>query len=189
VVIAVAIVLAAVPSAHATVSISRAELSGTRLRIEGQALPNRSITVDGVVLGTSDAAGAFRVQKDPFRSDDCIVDVNDGSPTPTPARLSGCVVAAPVPPGATGTVGIIRGGNGFGRITSSPAGIDCDIAPAGVTGPCSADFPAGTRVQLDARPAADSNFLGWRPTPGCPKPDVTVVGDVVILCQPVFGLR
>ena len=133
--------------------------------------------------------GSFKVEKDPFRSDDCIVDVNDGSPTSTPASLSGCTVAAPVAPGATGTIAIIRGGNSFGRITSTPAGIDCNIASTGVTGPCSADYPAGTRVKLDARPAPDSNFLGWRPLPGCPKPDVTVFADVAILCQPVFELR
>src|SRR5215211_8237175 len=44
-----------VPSpAHAAVTVSRAELSGTRLRIEGRATANRAITVDGVAMGTSD---------------------------------------------------------------------------------------------------------------------------------------
>src|SRR3712207_440474 len=45
-------VLIATSIAQATVSISRAELSGAQLRIEGQASPNRTITVDGVAMGT-----------------------------------------------------------------------------------------------------------------------------------------
>ena len=61
--IAFAIVAIATTTAHATVSISRAELNGTRLRIEGSALPNRSITVDGVVLGVSDAARELQGRK------------------------------------------------------------------------------------------------------------------------------
>jgi hypothetical protein len=84
--------------AFATVSVSRAEVSGTRLRIEGTAIANRDITVDGVVMGRSDGSGAFRIERDPFtRPADCTVDVNDGSATPTNARLSGCTVSSPSP--------------------------------------------------------------------------------------------
>ena len=55
--------LAVAPAAQAAVtSISRAELSGTQLRIEGQASPNRTITVDGVAMGTSDGGGRFRIE-------------------------------------------------------------------------------------------------------------------------------
>ena len=57
--------LAVAPAAQAAVtitSISRAELSGTQLRIEGQASPNRTITVDGVAMGTSDGGGSFRIE-------------------------------------------------------------------------------------------------------------------------------
>src|SRR5215218_8112714 len=83
-------------TAQAAVTVSRAELSGTRLRIEGRATANRTITVDGVAMGTSDGAGAFRIERDPFAAPaDCTVDVNDGSASPTPARLSGCTVSAP----------------------------------------------------------------------------------------------
>src|SRR6266536_2840988 len=115
-------------TARADVSISRAELSGTRLRIEGTALPNRTITVDGTAMGTSDAAGSFKIDQDPFpKPSDCIVDVNDGSAQPTPARLSGCTVDTTTAPGATGSIGILPGGNGSGHITSQPAGIDCTI--------------------------------------------------------------
>ncbi len=80
--------------AEATVSISRAEISGDRLRIEGAAAPNRTITVDGVAMGTSDAAGQFRIERSGFTAPaDCTVDVNDGSATATSARLSGCTDA------------------------------------------------------------------------------------------------
>src|SRR5215203_4035567 len=64
--------------AQAAVSISRAEISGTQLRIEGQASPNRTITVDGVAMGTSDGSGSSTV-----------------------ARLSGCTVSSSPPPTST----------------------------------------------------------------------------------------
>src|SRR3712207_9478395 len=44
VLILIGVLLAATSIAQAAVSISRAELSGTQLRIEGQASPNRTIT-------------------------------------------------------------------------------------------------------------------------------------------------
>ena len=178
--------------ADASVRVARAELNGTRLRLEGTASPNRAITVDGVALGTSDGAGNFRIEKDPFAAPaDCIVDVDDGSGTPTPARLSGCSVqTSPPPPGATGTVAIVPGGNGHGTITSQPAGINCVIGAAGTTGPCQAFFPAGTIVRLDAKPAADSQFQGWRGLPGCADPQkITVFANVTINCQPGFALK
>src|SRR5215203_274391 len=80
-------------AAQAAVSISRAELSGTQLRIEGQASPNRTITVDGVAMGTSDGSGRFRIERSGFTAPaDCTVDVNDGSATAATARLSGCTL-------------------------------------------------------------------------------------------------
>jgi putative Ig domain-containing protein len=73
-------------------------LSGSRLRIEGRAAANRSITVDGVAMGTSDGAGEFRIERDGFTAPaDCTVDVNDGSVTATSAKLSGCTVSSPTP--------------------------------------------------------------------------------------------
>lgn len=89
-----------VPSAaQAAVSISRAELSGTQLRIEGQASPNRTITVDGVAMGTSEGSGRFRIERSGFTApSDCTVDVNDGSATAATARLSGCTVSSTSPP-------------------------------------------------------------------------------------------
>src|SRR5829696_3855846 len=238
-------VLVVASVAEAAVSISRAELNGTQLRIEGQASPNRTITVDGVAMGTSDGDGKFRIDRSGFAAPaDCTVDVNDGSATAASARLSGCTVSSPppsslvslssltisptdvvgpdpatgtvtlgsaapsggftvdltsdnpaaatVPPSVTvpagstratftvstkevtnaqstviiGTVGgdfsterhavitvwdpfhfsngsiaILPGGNGSGRITSQPAGIDCTITGGNGSGSCSAFFP------------------------------------------------
>ena len=282
--------------AQAAVSISRAELNGTQLRIEGQASPNHTITVDGVAMGTSDGSGRFRIERSGFTAPaDCTVDVNDGSATAATARLSGCTVssspppssssaslssltvsptdvigpdpatgtvtlssaapsdgftvdltsdntaAATVPPSVTvpagstratfsvstkevtnaqsaviiGTVGgdfsterhavitvwdafhfsngsiaILPGGNGSGRVTSQPAGIDCTITAGNGSGSCSAFFPVGTIVRLDARPAADSSFLGWRGLPGCSDPSkIRVARGTTITCQPGFSLR
>jgi hypothetical protein len=63
----------------------------------------------------------------------------------------------------TGTVQIVHGGIGNGRVTSEPVGIDCTIGPGGFTGTCVASYPEGTRVKLRATPADDSSFLGWAP--------------------------
>jgi hypothetical protein len=282
-------------AAQAAVSISRAELSGTQLRIEGQAAPNRTITVDGVAMGTSDGSGRFRIERSGFTAPaDCTVDVNDGSATAATARLSGCTVssspppsssaslssltvsptdvvgpdpatgtvtlsaaapsggfevtlssdntaAATVPPSVTvpagstrasftvstkkvtnaqsaiiiGTVGgdfsterhavitvwdpfhfsngsiaILPGGTGSGRVTSQPAGIDCTITGGNGSGSCSAFFPVGTIVRLEARPAAGSEFRGWRGLPGCfDASKVRVARGTTIICQPGFFLK
>src|ERR671911_1475265 len=97
--------LVATSIAQAAVSISRAELSGTQLRIEGQAAPNRTITVDGVAMGTSDAGGRFRIERSGFTAPaDCTVDVNDGSATPASARLSGCTISSSTPPSSSASL-------------------------------------------------------------------------------------
>ena len=94
--------------AQAAVSISRAEISGTQLRIEGQASANRTITVDGVAMGTSDGSGRFRIERSGFTAPaDCTVDVNDGSASPTVTRLSGCAQSSPPPPTSTTTCTIV----------------------------------------------------------------------------------
>ncbi|MDF2771272.1 MAG: hypothetical protein K0S86_766 [Geminicoccaceae bacterium] len=53
------------------------------------------------------------------------------------------------------------GGNGGGRITSSPAGINCTITGQGVTGTCNATFAAGTVVSLTPAASNGSRFGGW----------------------------
>jgi hypothetical protein len=275
-------------TAGATVSVTRAELNGTQQRIEGQAIANRTITVDGVAMGASNGVGNFRIQRDPFpKPDDCTVDVNDGSATPTSARLQACTVtpppsaspsklrveptdivagdpatgtvtltsaapsagfqvalssdnaaAATVPPSVTvpagstsatfivstanvtnsqsatiigtaggvtvhwtitvwtpfqyanGSISILPGGNGSGRVTSQPAGIDCTITRGNGAGSCWTFFPVGAVVRLDARPAPDSSFVGWRKLPGCfDASKVTVARGTNITCQPGFFLN
>ncbi|MEX2500387.1 MAG: hypothetical protein WD397_16090 [Wenzhouxiangellaceae bacterium] len=62
------------------------------------------------------------------------------------------VTASFEPVGETLTVAL--DGNGTGRVTSSPAGIDCP-------GTCSAEFPNGSIVDLNASPDPGSAFLNW----------------------------
>lgn len=82
--------------ATAAVSVSRAEIDGSALRIEGTAIAARDITVDNVVMGRSDASGKFRIERDPYSAPtDCTVDLNDGSSTVTTTTLSGCTVTQP----------------------------------------------------------------------------------------------
>jgi hypothetical protein len=277
---------------HAAVSVTKAEIKGGSLRIEGTAAANRTITVDGVAMGTSDGSGRFKVERSGFTAPaDCTVDVNDGSATAATARLSGCTAsstppstsaalsalnlsettvvggtpvtgtvsltsaapsggvvvslssdntaAATVPPdvtipagstsatftvttnkitnsqsaniigtagGATrhstltvttefqsqnGSISLARGGLGHGRVTSQPAGIDCTFMSDTTTGTCNnAFFPAGTEVKLDARPADNSQFLGWEFEVSCREaPKVTVQAGVAHICRPAFALR
>ena len=85
--------------AFAAVSVSRAEVSGSNLRVEGTAVASRDITVDGVAMGRSDSGGRFRIDRTAYTPPpDCTVDVNDGSATPRSATLSGCTVTSPPPP-------------------------------------------------------------------------------------------
>jgi hypothetical protein len=85
-------------AAQAAVTVSRADVSGDRLRIEGQAAASRTITVDGVAMATSSSSGTFRIERSGYRSPaDCTVDVDDGA-GPIGVRLSGCTVTASPPP-------------------------------------------------------------------------------------------
>lgn len=123
--------------ASAAVTVSRAEVSGTRLRLEGTALPSRDITVDGVIVGRSDAGGVYRVARDPFTSPaDCAVDVNDGSPTATVARLAGCTVSTPAPPPAGDTTAPTAPGNLTASLTGTTANLSWAASTdnVGVTG-------------------------------------------------------
>jgi hypothetical protein len=86
------------PPASAAVSVSRAELSGSTLRLESTATAARDITVDGVVMGRSDGGGKVKISRSGYTAPaDCTVDVNDGSATPRVATLSGCTVSSPPP--------------------------------------------------------------------------------------------
>src|SRR5439155_24400616 len=71
---------ACVGSAAAAITVTRSELNGGQLRVEGSgAVPNRAITITpGAVRGTSDGNGAFKVQASPYSSSTCQVTVSDG---------------------------------------------------------------------------------------------------------------
>src|SRR5829696_4608534 len=155
-----ALVVASV--AEAAVSISRAELNGTQLRIEGQASPNRTITVDGVAMGTSDGAGRFRIERSGFTAPaDCTVDVNDGSATAASARLSGCTVSSSPPPPSSSVslssltlspTDVVGPDPATGSVTLSSAapsgGFTVDLRSdntAAATVPPSVTVPAGSR--------------------------------------------
>ncbi len=85
-------------AAQAAVKVSRAEVKGTQLRIDGQAAASRPITVDGVGMATSSSSGSFSIDRSGYTSPaDCTVDVNDGSATAVNVRLSGCTVKTPGP--------------------------------------------------------------------------------------------
>ena len=91
---------------------------------------------------------------------------------------------------ANGSIAIVPGGNGSGRVTSQPAGIDCTITFGNGSGACWAFYPVGTVVRLDARPADNSKFVGWRGLPGCFDPSkISVARGTTINCQPGFVLR
>ena len=149
---AVLATLAVATVADAAVTVSRAELNGGRLRIEGQAAANRTITVDGVAMGTSDGSGSFRVERDGFAAPaDCTVDVNDGSATPATARLSGCTATAPAPTTTT---------------PAPPSPTTTVAAPPPTTSvapPPPTTAPAGLRIMEDALPAANvgTDYTGW----------------------------
>lgn len=76
--------------AVAAVNVTRAELDGAQLRVEGTgAVADATITVDGVAMGSADGAGSFRIEREPFSSKTCRVTVSDGTSSTT-AALSGC---------------------------------------------------------------------------------------------------
>jgi ASPM-SPD-2-Hydin domain-containing protein len=78
-------------SAQAAIGLTRAELNGTQLRVEGRgALPNHAVTVSpGSVVGSSDSSGAFRIEASGYSSPTCRVTVSDGA-TSVSTSLSGC---------------------------------------------------------------------------------------------------
>jgi hypothetical protein len=97
----VLLLLLAAPAALAAVSITRAELDGGQVRVEGRgAVAGVSITVsspESTATGRADSGGSFRVEASSFRSSTCRVTVTDGASS-AEATLSGCTAsAAPTP--------------------------------------------------------------------------------------------
>jgi hypothetical protein len=63
----------------------------------------------------------------------------------------------PLPPKTNLTIGF--SGNGHGRVTTEPSGIDCDTSQNQTQ--CSYSFNTATWINLIAKPAADSQFIRW----------------------------
>jgi hypothetical protein len=99
--LAAALLLIAAPTASAAVSVTRAELNGGQVRVEGRgATPSATITVsspESTASGRADSGGSFRVEASNFRSSTCRVTVGDGTSS-AQATLAGCTPAATPPP-------------------------------------------------------------------------------------------
>jgi hypothetical protein len=129
--------------ASAAVTVSRADLSGTTLRMEGTATANRDIFVDGEAMALSDSAGRFKINRTGYTAPfDCTVDVKDGTATPRVVTLTGCTVTTPPPP---------------------PAGAPAAPAPlapadgAGVASP----VPLSWSAVIEPNPASQNGGYNW----------------------------
>lgn len=83
---------------------------------------------------------------------------NGSPPAAAGAAGSGSQPLQPAAPGELRTLTLAGAGAGsFGRVRSTPPGLDC-AAP-----PCSATFPLGSFVRLEAfsEPSAGDGFAGW----------------------------
>jgi hypothetical protein len=74
---------------------------------------------------------------------------------------------------------VTKEGTGTGRVSSSPAGIDCGTN-------CSAGYLVGTVVTLTATPTPGSTFAGWSGDPDCSDGEVTMDADKT--CTATFNL-
>jgi len=66
-----------------------------------------------------------------------------------------CDIGAIEAPPATFRLEVLLDDPAFGRVTSSPPGIDCPDAS------CRFDFANGAEVELSATPSVDGRFFGW----------------------------
>src|SRR3954451_14463318 len=90
--------------------ISTASLQGTSLTISGVgATPNSNMTVNGVVMGTSNSSGSFTINNASFTSTSCSVVVGDATRATVTTALSPCT-PGPSAPGATPVASSPRGG-------------------------------------------------------------------------------
>lgn len=56
---------------------------------------------------------------------------------------------------------VAMSGLGSGSVTSSPAGINCQLSSGAVSGACAAGFPAGTLVTLSVQLSGNATMGGW----------------------------
>lgn len=94
-----------------------------------------------------------------------------------PAATLGVLTPAEGPAG-NGVLGVAVSGSGSGRVTSSPAGIDCPTD-------CSETLPLGRSVTLIATPAFGSVFDRWGGDADCADGTVTITAELA--CVAVFS--
>ena len=94
------VLLGTASAAQAAVSVTRAELSGGQLRVEGSGAQTGSLVRVVSDLSSAsrnaDSSGGFRVEASSFRSSSCRVTVSDPVSSTT-ATLSGCTATTPPP--------------------------------------------------------------------------------------------
>ena len=152
--------LCAPERALGAVRVTRAELNGGNLRLEGQgALPNAPISIDGVTRGTADGAGAFRIQLTGFSPPACTVTVSDGA-TLAQATLAGCTPSSlpalpalssvtlfppiPNPPSVVGGIDFLGGQIGLSAAPSAATVVNLSSSnPVVATVPASVTVVAG----------------------------------------------
>ena len=78
------------------------------------------------------------------------------------------------------TLSVVREGNGSGRVSSAPAGIDCGSQ-------CSAMFVAGSSVSLTATPDAGSSFTRWNGDAQCASSPIVLNAN--LNCRAEFTLN
>ena len=161
-------------TAQAAVTISRAEVSGDRLRIEGSGTASRPITVDGVQMATSSSSGDFKIDRSGYRPPaDCTVDVNDGSAAPVNVRLSGCTVTAAALSSVSLSPATVQGGAAASATVTltapAPAGgavvsltssnIGAVTVPASLTVPAGATSATTSSVATSAVSSATTSVI------------------------------
>ena len=122
-------VLAAAGPAQAAISISRAELQGTTVRIEGSgAVANRIVTgTPGALSTTADGKGAFRLESSFFSAPpDCTVTVSDGV-TSAPGNEGAVKVRLSDPSEVGGTTAAAWRSSGKARAAAVNCAVECSL--------------------------------------------------------------
>lgn len=88
--------------------------------------------------------------------------------------------ATPAPTGFT--VQVVENGTGVGSVVSQPPGINC-----GAGGSCSATFPSGTVVTLQAIPGRRSTFSGWSGDGCSGSGQCTLTGNQPMVVTAIFS--
>ncbi|HID98684.1 MAG TPA: hypothetical protein EYP59_00105, partial [Thiotrichaceae bacterium] len=97
-------------------------------------------------------------------------------PSPPPSSSGSSSSSAP----ASKTVTIVFEGDGQGRVSSNPAGLDCEAKQ----GQCQRDFEFNRSVKLIPTAASTSQFKGWKGDDDCLEGDVLMSRD--LSCTAVF---